>query len=115
AGLWGAVGQRVLVVGEFPLAAPPPEPVAFAVDRHARDVLVLTAPVGDDAACTLAFALRPGLVRQWSTDIAASGGVAVVLRDREDRPLFGPPELAALVPGYAAVPPAAPAARTSPL
>ena len=111
AGLWGAVGQRMLGVGEFPLAAPPPAAVAFAVDGEGRDVLVLSTPV---AECVLAVALRPGLVRAWSDELAAIG-VTVVLRDREDRLLFGPGDLAAAVPGYAALPPLAAAGPNLPL
>ncbi|PCC69836.1 Signal transduction histidine kinase [Nannocystis exedens] len=113
AGLWGAVGQRVLGLGEFPLAAPPPAAVAFAVDGEGRDVLVLAAPV--DGECVLAVALRPGLVQEWSAEVAAATGVAVVLRDREDRLLFGPGDLAAVVPGYPALPPVATAGHKLPL
>ncbi|MCY1012313.1 ATP-binding protein [Nannocystis pusilla] len=112
AGLWGAVGQRLLGVGEFPLAAPPPAAVAFAVDGEGRDVLVLSTPVVGE--CVLAVALRPGLVRAWSDELAANG-VTVVLRDREDHLLFGPGDLAAAVPGYAALPPVAAAGSKLPL
>ncbi|MCY1055944.1 ATP-binding protein [Nannocystis sp. SCPEA4] len=108
AGLWGGVGQRVVAVGEFPVAAAPVTPVALAVDGEGRDVLVLSAPVRSeqDSACTLALALRPGLVHEWSAAAASETGALVLLRDREDRPLFGADDLAARVPGYAALPPA---------
>ncbi|WAS92886.1 ATP-binding protein [Nannocystis punicea] len=113
AGLWGAVGQRVVTAGEFPLAAPPAGTVALAFDPEGRDVLVLSAPVSGD--CTLALALRPGLVREWTGEVAAEAAVAVVLRDREDRVLFGADDLAPLVPGYAALPPSATAGQELPL
>ncbi|MDC0668791.1 ATP-binding protein [Nannocystis radixulma] len=106
--LWGGVGQRLVVVGELPVAAAPVTPVALAVDGEGSDVLVLSAPVrsDQDSACTLALALRPGLVHEWSAAAASETGALVLLRDREDRPLFGADDLAPRVPGYAALPPA---------
>ena len=113
-GLWDSDGSRMAAVGApFPGAGAPPLGFSVAPDAAGVDRIILAVPAGSRTIappCTLAVAVRPGLLRDWSAATAAEVRATVVFRDAQDRILHSTaaPAVAAALPGAAALGPERP-------
>ena len=105
--MWDRGGQPLLAVGA-PLAGPPPHGFGVVPDASGADRIVGGLPVhGASGPCTVAVAVRPGLLRDWTAAAATEVRAGIVFRDDAGHVLFSTaaPDLADALPGVPAAEP----------